>query len=290
MPSGRARRACWPLSFTTVRTGSARLSNRGTNAFTYDGQGHVLQIASPEGTLNYEYEPIEGRRTRLYTTNTDLRYSYDELGRIKTVSVAKRDGAALSPFEVTTNGYTALGSLQDVYYPNGVHALYQYDVMNRLTNLVYTSGSGQLLAQYIYAPNTNGQWKTAKEIQWQSGASFSTNQFAWFYDNVGRLTNETCSSTASGLNYTNRYVFDLLGNRLWQTNILGATTQATGYTDNTNDQLLVESGAVSFTNLYDANGSLTNRTSGNETNGYVFNLQNRLTNATIIRVDSGHSI
>ena len=219
---------------TFVYDGQDRISQalepRGTNAFTYDGQGHVLQIASPEGTLNYEYEPIEGRRTRLYTTNTDLRYSYDELGRIKTVSVAKRDGAALSPFEVTTNGYTALGSLQDVYYPNGVHALYQYDVMNRLTNLVYTSGSGQLLAQYIYAPNTNGQWKTAKEIQWQSGASFSTNQFAWFYDNVGRLTNETCSSTASGLNYTNRYVFDLLGNRLWQTNILGATTQATGYT------------------------------------------------------------
>jgi len=262
----------------------------GTNALNYSDDGKLLQISSPEGTVNYEYEPVESRRTRVYTTNTDLRYSYDELGRVKTVSVYKREGVTLGTPEVTTNTYTALGSLQDVYYPNGVHALYQYDLMNRLTNLVYTSGSGQLMAQYIYASNTNGQWKTATEIQWQSGTSFSTNQVAWFYDNLGRLTNETCSSTATGLSYTNRYVFNLLGNRLWQTNIVGGTTQVTGYTYDTNDQLLAESGAVSFTNLYDANGSLTNRASGAETNGYVFNLQNRLASATINRVDSGHSI
>lgn len=263
---------------------------RGTNVVTYDGRGHVLQIASPEGTVNYEYEPVEGRRTRVYTTNTDLRYSYDALGRIQTVSVAKRGGVVLSPLEVTTNDYTALGSLQDIYYPDGIHALYQYDVMNRLTNLVYTNGSGQLLAQYHYAPNTNGQWKTATEIQWQSGTNFSTNQLAWFYDNLGRLFKETCGSTALGLSFTNQYVFDLLGNRLWETNVLGGTTTTTGYTYNTNDQLLVESGGTSFTNLYDANGSLTNRTSGTETNGYVFNLQNRLASATIQRTDSGHTI
>src|SRR5262249_13707605 len=156
-----------------------------------------------------------------YTSNTDLRYTYDELGRIKTVTLAKREGVALTVPEVTTNTYTALGSLQDVYYPNGVHALYQYNVMNRLTNLVDTTRTGQLVAQYIYAPNTNGQWKSATEIQWQSGSTFSTNQIAWFFDNLGRLTNETCNSTSAGLNYTNRYVFDLLGNRLWQTNISG---------------------------------------------------------------------
>jgi YD repeat-containing protein len=178
-----------------------------------DEQGHLLQIATPEGALNYGYEPVEGRRVRVYTANSDLRYTYDELGRIKTVAVVMRDGAVLPEPEVTTNTYTALGSLQDVYYPNGIHASYQYDgLMNRLTNLTYTSGSSVLLAQYSYLPNTNGQWKRAVEIQQQVGGTYATNQLGWYYDNLGRLTNETCGSTLATLNYTNRYVYNLVGN------------------------------------------------------------------------------
>jgi RHS repeat-associated protein len=64
------------------------------------------------------------------------------------------------------------------------------------------------------------------------------------------------------------------------------------YTYNNNDQLLTESSSLngSFTNKYDNNGSLTNHTSGVESNGYAFNLQNRLATATINRTDSGHGI
>jgi hypothetical protein len=134
--------------------------------------------------------------------------------------------------------------------------------MNRLTNLIYTAGSGTLLAQYSYASNTNGQWKTATEIQRQVGGTYATNWLAWGYDNLGRLTNEMCSSTLAALNYTNWHVYSLVGNRLWATNIAGRVTSVVGYTYNTNDQLLVESYASgSFTNWYDANGSLTNRSS-----------------------------
>ena len=260
---------------------------RGTNAFTYDSQGHVLQVASPEGAVNYEYEPIEGRRVRTYTVNSDIRYSYDLLGRISTVMVMKRDGAPVNPPEVTTNAYTALGSLQDVYYPNGVHALYQYDVMNRLTNLVYTTGGGTLLAQYSYISNTNGQWKAAAETLRQVNATYVTNTLGWFYDNLGRLTNETCSSTLAALNYTNKYVYDLAGNRLWMTNVAGSVTTVMGYTYNTNDQLITDG---SFTNWYDVNGSLTNRSSLSEQNAYFYNLQNRLATAIISRTDSGQSL
>lgn len=264
---------------------------RGTNSFGYDNQGHITSIVSPEGRLNYEYEPVGGRRVRVYTANSDLRYGYDELGRVKTVTVVKRNGATLVPPEWTTNTYTALGSLQDVYYPNGVHALHQYDRMSRLTNLTYTSSGSVLLAQYTYAPNTNGQWKSATEIVRQGNGTYVTNQLAWHYDNLGRLTNETSSSTLSALSYTNRYVLSLVGNRLWQTNIFGGVTETTGYTYNTNDQLLVESGAaISFTNEYDANGALTNRTAETETNAYVFNLQNRLGSAAINRTANGHTI
>ena len=49
-----------------------------------------------------------GWLTRVYTTNSDIRYGYDELSRLKTVSVVKRDGGTLAPPEVTTNTYTWL--------------------------------------------------------------------------------------------------------------------------------------------------------------------------------------
>jgi hypothetical protein len=80
----------------------------------------LMQISSPEEAVNYEYEPVEDRRVRTYTTNSNLRYGYDALGRVQTVTVMMRNGVMLTTPEVKTNNYTALGSLQDVYYPNGV--------------------------------------------------------------------------------------------------------------------------------------------------------------------------
>jgi len=270
---------------------------RGVNTFTYDNQGHVMQILTPEGAVNYGYEPIEGRRVRVYTANSDIRYGYDELGRVKTVTVMMRDGVVLTVPEVTANNYTKLGSLQDVYYPNGVHAAYQYDgLMNGLTNLTYTGSSSVLLAQYQYASNTNGQWKVATEIQRQVNGTYATNQLGWFYDNLGRLTNEACGSTLPGLSYTNKYVYSLVGNRLWLTNIVGTTTTVVGYSYNNNDQLTQEvttvngGAAGTFVDLYDANGALTNHSSATEQNSYSYNLQNRLATAVINRAEGVHQL
>ena len=122
---------------------------------------------------------------------------------------------------MTTNIYTRLGSLQDVFYPNGVHAAYQYDAMNRLTNLTTTGSASVLLSQYQYVPNVNGWLQTATEILRQVNGTYATNQLAWGYDNLGRLTNEASSSTLAALNFTNKYVYDLAGNRLWKTNVVG---------------------------------------------------------------------
>jgi RHS repeat-associated protein len=258
------------------------LRPEGVTTFQYNLDGAVTNITSPEGAISYEYDPTMGWLTRAYTTNSDIRYGYDELSRLKTVSVVKRDGATLTTPEVTTNTYTRLGSLQDVFYPNGVHAAYQYDVMNRLTNLTSTGNAGLLLAQYGYVPNANGWRLAATEILRQVNGTYVTNQLAWGYDNLGRLTNEASSSTLAALNFTNKYVYDLAGNRLWKTNIVGAVTTITSYSYNANDQLLVEStDSTSFTNRYDANGSLTSRSSATEANVYSYNLEGRLATATI---------
>jgi len=129
------------------------------------------------------------------------------------------------------------------------------------------------------------------ETRRESGGTYSTTQIAWTNDALHRLLREASSSTLTALNFTNIYVYDLAGNRLWKTNFTSAGTQVTGYTYNANDQLLVESsGSTSFTNKYDANGSVTNRSSTTETNLYSYNLEGRLAGAIIKRTESGQPI
>jgi YD repeat-containing protein len=76
-------------------------------------------------------------------------YTYDELGRLKTVSLQKRNGIDLLNFEVSTNTYTLVGNLSTVSRPNGVVTTYLYDSLNRLTNLTHNLGGTNLLAATV---------------------------------------------------------------------------------------------------------------------------------------------
>ena len=189
------------------------------------------------------------------------------------------------------NTYTRLGSLENVFFPNGTRTVYQYDVMNHLTNEVNYNGASQLLAQYQYTAASDGTRLASTETRRESDGTYSTTAITWSNDALHRLVREASSSTLPALNFTNCYVYDLAGNRLWKTNSSGAGTQVTAYTYNANDQLLIEStSSVSFTNSYDANGSVTNRSSASEQNIYSYNLEGRLAGALVKRTESGQAI
>ena len=68
-----------------------------TTANTYDSLGQLVAVASPEGTIRYEYDEHTGLLVRTYTgladdahtstssdgkAITDTRYGYDDLGRL----------------------------------------------------------------------------------------------------------------------------------------------------------------------------------------------------------------
>jgi RHS repeat-associated protein len=114
-----------------------------------------------------------------------------------------------------------------------------------------------------------------------------------------RLTGEAVTSTNSGQSYSDTYSYDLVGNRLSKTDVVGSTTTVTTDTFNNNDQLTSEAGTVnnvsswSTSFSYDTNGSLTNVTrtgSGAESDIYGYDLQHRLSSATITRTEQGQSI
>jgi RHS repeat-associated protein len=129
--------------------------------------------------------------------------------------------------------------------------------------------------------------------------STATVTKTWTYDALQRLTQENYSSTISANNYTDQYVYDLVGNRLSKTHTAGTQTLASSDVYNASDQLTTETGALngassySTTYAYDANGSLTSvtRTGSNaETDSYTFDLQNRLSTANVSRTESGQSV
>jgi RHS repeat-associated protein len=250
-------------------------------SFTYDVEGNLSQVNSPEGVINYSYDLATGRMTSLCTANSEQDYSYDALGRLQTVTVVRRNGATLITPETTTYAYDPVGNRSSVRLPNGVVTAYQYDDLNRLTNMAHTAQAGALLANYAYQLDPTGRRTNAVEVLQQEGGTYQTNSLTWQFDPMYRLTNEICICSASSASYTNSYVYDLAGNRTHKTS-LGQSTDNAGYTYDNNDELLSESstlnGITSY--LYDGNGSLTNKASSTETLNYAYNVADQLSSVT----------
>ena len=202
---------------------------------SYDSQGQVIRVDSPEEIVNYEYDQY-GRKTRTYTGDpnnpvTDTLYTYDALGRLATVSVVERNDELLATPETTTYQYDLVGNLDQTILPNGVITDYTYDELNRLETLTHyladdtpedLSDNDKIVFEYevradgkrtkdtetIYRDeNENGQFEVS-EIK-----MVTTD---WTYDEAGRLIDEVFSHYDDLLDQSSHFTYDLTGNRLEQ--------------------------------------------------------------------------
>ncbi len=259
-----------------------------TTTYGYDLENRVTSVTTPEGTINYVYEQKTGRHTETTTANSDIKYVYDAVGRVQTVNVLKQNG--LTANLTITYHYKPVGTIDYITYPNGTETDYGYDTLNRLTSVTNkVSASGNLLSSYSYTLNADGLRTGVTETD----NIPSTVTKTWTYDNLQRLTGETV-----GQSYTDAYSYDLVGNRLSKSHTVGTQTDVANDTYNTDDQLTTESGTVSgvsysTTYVYDANGSLktvTRTGAGAETDSYTYDLQKRLSGATITRSENGQTV
>jgi RHS repeat-associated protein len=144
--------------------------------------------------------------------------------------------------------------LQATRYGNGVTNLYQYDSLNRLTNLTWKLNAGNL-ANFTYLLGATGNRTNLTE-----SVNGTNRVYAWQYDALYRLTNENFNAS-SNLAYS----YDPVGNRTNRTSSVGVLTNQ-NFTFNTNDWLT--------TDHYDNNGNTTN-SSGIF---YNYDVMNHLTN------------
>jgi YD repeat-containing protein len=210
-----------------------------------------------ERAVNYEYDPATGQHRRTYTASNDVRYGYDLLGRLTSVSVVKQNGVSLSAPLVAGYAYDAVGNVQRVTYPNGTETDYAYDALHRVIS-VQNLHSATLLSSYSYTLRADGLRTSVSEQELEANGSYSTVSKGWTYDALDRLTQEY--SSASGVlapqSYVTQYTFDLVGNRLSMTTQQGSQAEVVNYKYNDNDQLTTETGLNYQANYtYDANGA-----------------------------------
>ena len=191
----------------------------------YDAEGRMTRILSTEGEIHYDYSPVTGLKTATWTgtnittatTKTD--YTYDELGRLYTVQVVRRNGAAVTE-NATTYTYNDNGSRGSVLLPNGVCTQYQYNAMNRLTEVVNFQTQPTLadpnkpqLSRFLYGHYASGQRATAWERQ--KPVNNVEKLVICRYDGLNRLNYESHYEVDStGYGYRAEYAYDLVGNRL----------------------------------------------------------------------------
>ena len=217
---------------------------RGVTKYTSDADGRVTEVQSPQGTIHYEYDSATGMRTRTWTTNSDIRYSYDRLNRLTSVTVVKQGGEILSKPQVTSYTYDAVGDRETMSLPNGITTQYEYD--NWLTRLTHWDASSNALTSFSYAVNGKGLRTGVSEIKRQTAVdAFGTNSYAFVYDALDRLVAETNSYSATNqAGYSSHYTYDLVGNRLERQVQVGDAILTTSYTYDDNDRLLMESNSL----------------------------------------------
>jgi RHS repeat-associated protein len=303
MPGGQVERFSYDLA---GNLGYATNFNGVIIANQYDVMNRLTNRASVNGyKVSYTYTST-GQRQTMIDPNGTTTYLYDNRDRLTNKVVNWGSPAQLS---VSLNySYDANGNLANLWSStaNGVTNIYQYDALNRLTNVV---GQASSLSQYSYdlAGNlqtmrygngvtnlyqydtlnrlTNSVWKlnagTLASFYYQLGLtgnrtgviefvkdSWRTNQ--WQYDPLYRMTYETIRVGAAS--DTLGYSYDPVGNRTNRTSTSGLSGWLPSVTNSftTNDWLK--------TDAYDNNGNTLWSTNGTIQGPYYYDVENRLTN------------
>lgn len=226
----------------------------GEITYGYDRDGLMVAASGVAGTVSNAYNEASWLSSTRGVDGTEVVYGYHPAGQVSNVAtVAGTTGYALdaadrlsriagpsAAFDYAYNPWNGLASA--VTNGVGLVAEYQYDIMDRPTNIVWRTPGGAELAGFQYAYNPVGMI-AGRTVSMNGSGAVST---AYGYDGMDRLVSETGSDGSS-----RTYAYDLAGNRLSKTE---AGVGAISYTLGVGDRLAAYTGG-SYT--YDAAGCVT---------------------------------
>jgi len=237
-----------------------------TTGYENDSLGRVRKVSFPDlTTLTYAYADTPGDlhvdvmdAAQQKTAGAYLRYRYDGLGRLKSLTQKGPD------FEYTSeNFYNPEGTLSHVVDAQGRTTRLKYDARKRLSTITYPDGTS-LNSSYDYLISSPDYYV-------QTLTDARTNRTYYIFDALDRLS----KVIDADLN-TTAYGYDTLGNLLYFTDARGLRT---GYAYDALGRLLTETypDTTQHKYTYDLNGNiLQKKTANGHTINYAYDSVNRL--------------
>lgn len=229
--------------------------------FTYFANG-LLKTASNQwvtysNVISNQYDNLNRLvKTRTAVTNGVVEYSYCPGGQVSnTVSAAGTNSYAYDAAERVTTiqspagtfGYTYNtnnGLVASVTYPNGVKGYYAYDVMDRVTSIVWKDASSNTLRSFTYAYDAAGM---VTNVLRENGY-----QVRYTYDGLYRLVGEVKLNASTSVVDSYAWAYDYAGNRTRMVR----NGQTNNYTLGLGNRLA--SWTPSGSQKYDGAGNVTN--------------------------------
>ena len=220
----------------------------------------------------YEYDDAS-MRTRMHiqpagggADRYDVIYSYDEANRLLAVTdVMATKTAGYEYFDI--------GALKTAINPNGITAHRTLDTRHRLDLLEYKKTPTTVLSSLDYSYDIKSN--VTQLIRDDTGAGGTSKTFAFGYDDISRLNSANYGTE------TVSYTYDKSGNRLTQVSSVDGTTTYTVATNSnqlTRRSLVPEDADFATLNYsYDAEGKLTQRSEGTDSDAFTYSFGSQLT-------------
>lgn len=251
------------LGYTDTRTYS--LSRKILTSIDAKGQetvydydtitGRLSSITYPDDRVQYFTYNLGGQLLTSSDTETGqtIVYTYDEIGRLSTETQL---GHTL------TYGYDANGNRTSLVAENIGTYTYQYDQLNRLTNLTN--------------PDSQTSIFTYNKLGLRTSLTYGNGSLSTYtYDGVNRLTSIVHEQSDSTIISSFSYTYDNLNNRMSETNSTGTISYTYDKTYKLLSAEYPDGEIISFT--YDGTGNRLTRTDSSGTVTYAYDDANRLT-------------
>jgi YD repeat-containing protein len=184
---------------------TSRTDGIGTWNYTYDANSKLLTVQTPwdsSPTLAYSYDD-EGRRTSISPEGGDaIGYGYDAIGRLSTITAGGRAFASSYPTGSPSPIPVSLTR------PNGSATNYQYDPLQRLTEISNLNSVPQVInaIDFTYNSPSNMDMRDTETITNGQPMNLSSNVITYNYNNVNQLLNSS--------NPARTYTYDADGNMI----------------------------------------------------------------------------
>ncbi len=163
-----------------------RQDGTGIYQFTYDANSQLASINGPlvDDTITYQYDALVRRIGVTPQGGQAVSYSYDNLSRLLDINIGTN--------KFSYNYTVANPLIQNLTRPNTSVTTYQYDSLNRLTEVSNKNSASVIINKYVYGYNPLKDVRSSETVtNGNPITSFQNELITYNYNKVNQLLSST---------------------------------------------------------------------------------------------------